>query len=167
MYKPEDADVVFVYDYCYLARCGRCSLKYSRNCVAVAQAGASSCPLQPCSWVCSRPSGSIAVSRVGFWKLKVRVITLFPGHLKAHACRCRAVAENNARQHWWLKDKYNADGSAYQAWMAVWNRSSSTARTSRRRYRVHLQHERFLAVAENINRASPGPCERPQCYFVI
>lgn len=31
------------------------------------------------------------------------------------------MAENNARQHWWLKDKYDADGSAYQAWMAVWN----------------------------------------------
>ena len=44
-----------------------------------------------------------------------------PAHLKVHPCCCRAVAENNARQHWWLKDKYNADGSAYQAWMAVWN----------------------------------------------
>ena len=27
MYKPEDADVVFVYDYCYLARCGHCSIQ--------------------------------------------------------------------------------------------------------------------------------------------
>ena len=37
------------------------------------------------------------------------------------ARHCRAVAENNARQHWWLKDKYDADGNAYQTWMAVWN----------------------------------------------
>ena len=49
VYKPEDADVVFAYDYCYLARCGRCAaMLLPKQRPALAQSGACMGPAAHC-----------------------------------------------------------------------------------------------------------------------